>query len=39
VSGAEFLHTLTPPESEEVGEPGTFAAGTVPLREAEARRI
>jgi CRP/FNR family transcriptional regulator, cyclic AMP receptor protein len=32
VSDAEFLHTLTPAESdalEEMGEPGTYAAGTV----------
>ena len=32
VSDAEFLHTLTPAESdalEDMGEPGTFAAGSV----------
>jgi CRP-like cAMP-binding protein len=32
VSDAEFLHTLTPAESdalEDMGEPGAFAAGTV----------
>jgi CRP/FNR family transcriptional regulator, cyclic AMP receptor protein len=32
VSDAQFLHTLTPAESdalEDMGEPGTFAAGTV----------
>jgi CRP/FNR family cyclic AMP-dependent transcriptional regulator len=32
VGDAEFLHTLTPTESdalEDMGEPGTFAAGTV----------
>jgi len=32
VNDAEFLHTLTPAESdalEDMGEPGTFAAGTV----------
>ncbi len=32
MNDAEFLHTLTPAESdalEDIGEPGTFAAGTV----------
>jgi len=38
VSDAEFLHTLTPAETEaleEMGKPGSFPAGTVIFRQGE----
>lgn len=38
MSDAEFLHTLTPAETEaleEMGEPGSFPAGTVIFRQGE----
>jgi CRP/FNR family transcriptional regulator, cyclic AMP receptor protein len=38
VSDAEFLHTLTPAESEaleEMGEPGTYPPGTVILKQGD----